>query len=360
MKRELFVSFLLIYVAGVLWLAYATPVTTHEAKIYLNSGQIFKELLQLSRELFGYKFGIRVPSILFAVLDTTLFYLLSREYLEKKSDRYLALFIFLMLPGTIAAFVLLNLSVAVLALVLCIFLAYKKGNDAVVIISMLALFFIDPAAVFLFVTVGAYAFTQRRKWIFIFAISLSIAMIILHRAYFIGDKPSTHFLDLFALYAALFSPLVFIYFFYAHYRILIRGKKDLLWFVAFVAFVSSLLLSIRQKVYVTDFAPYLLPAIILMVKVYFGSLRVRLECFRGRYKIAFAVVMSSLILTALSIFSYPLTYRLMGEPNSHFAHRLYEAQKRVEKLKKGAGCFDENEPLKQKRVYRYFGLDRCF
>ena len=140
----------------------------------------------------------------------------------------------------------------------------------------------------------------------------------------IPSRPTGHFAEIFGLYAALFSPFLFLYFVYTLYRILLRNKKNILWVISFTALTFSLLLSIRQRVALTDFAPYVMIAVPLMVWIYYQSVRVRLPQFQKIYKNAFYVVFAMLIFNTLVILTHRFTYYLSDENPKHFASRLYK------------------------------------
>jgi hypothetical protein len=95
--------------------------------------------------------------------------------------------------------------------------------------------------------------------------------------------PKGHFLDAIGIYAAIFSPIIFIYIFYVLYRRYLTKDFDILWFISSVILVLSLLLSFRQRVNLEIFAPYVILALPLMAQSFESSYRVRLNIFRKRY-----------------------------------------------------------------------------
>ena len=143
------------------------------------------------------------------------------------------------------------------------------------------------------------------------------------------------------------------------YRILLREKKTLLWYISFTALIFSLVLSIRQRVYIADFAPYVMIAIILMLDVFNHSIRVRLPAFQKRYKIGFFMVVCVLALSTIIIVSHKFSYYMMKEDSKHFAKRIYEPYDLANDLKqKGQKCYNK---AKGREVYQlhYYGISSC-
>ncbi len=151
------------------------------------------------------------------------------------------------LPGTLTATVLANVAIIVLPLVLLFVILYEKGHFFVLPFIMLALFFIHEASIIFFIAVLLYALMHKDKILFIFSLAFLVAFIYFSKGIEIGGRPAGHFAEIFGLYATIFSPLLFLYFVYAMYRILLRGKKTLLWYISFTALAFSFLLSIRQR-----------------------------------------------------------------------------------------------------------------
>src|SRR5665811_2213125 len=108
-----------------------------------------------------------------------------------------------------------------------------RGYVIILPFIMLALFFVHEASIIFFVAVFLYAVMHKEKMLAIFSSAFIVAFIYLAKGIEIGGRPSGHFVEIFGLYATVFSPLLFLYFFYAMYRILLREKKTLLWYISF-------------------------------------------------------------------------------------------------------------------------------
>jgi hypothetical protein len=149
----------------------------------------------------------------------------------------------------------------------------------------------------------------------------------------VGGRPRGYFLETFGLYASIFSPILFLYFFYALYRVGLKEEKDLYWYIAFTSLGLSLLFSLRQKVNIVDFAPFVVIAIPLMVKLFLHSFRVRLKIFRGKHILFAKVMLSVLILNfIILLFNKPL-YLIIDNNKNHFAYKYHNIKELAQQLK---------------------------
>ena len=359
MKKQHFFLALFFYVIAVFYLAATTPISPHEAKILYTSQDVVGTLMRWGESLVPGFIGLRVFYLFFGFVTVGLFYELSRRYFPKREDAYLSTFIFMFLPGILTATTLVNVAIIVLPLVLLFVLLYEKGHFVVLPFIMLALFFIHEASIIFFVAVLLYAVIHKDKKLIIVSSAFLFAFIYLAKGIEIGGRPSGHFIEVFGLYATIFSPLIFLYFFYAMYRILLREKKTLLWYISFTAFAFSLLLSIRQRVYITDFAPYVMIAIVLMLDVFNHSVRVRLPEFQKRYKWGFYVVMVFLALSAFVIVFHKMLFYAAADPSRHFANRIYAPYLLAEQLKaEGITCYDDVH-WRERYQLRYYSISPC-
>ena len=358
MGKKLFLWLLFLYVILSVFLAATTPITPHEAKNLYESHSLVTLLMQWGTHIIPGLLGLRLFFMLFAFLSLRIFYELSQRYFKKREDVYLSTVLFMFLPGIITATVLANVGIIVLMLILLFVLLYERRNFVLLPFIMLALFFIHEASIIFFVALLFYGITHKDKPLAVLSGAFILAFVYLAKGIEISGRPTGHFIEVFGLYAAVFSPLLFLYFFYTMYRILLRGKKTLMWYISFTALVVSLLLSIRQKVYITDFAPYVMISTIAMVEVFMNSLRVRLPQFRKRYKRAFYVVMGFLVLSvAMLVFSRPL-YIVTKEGTHPFAAQVFTPYYFAQKLKaEGKKCYDAKG--RAALQLRYYGISSC-
>jgi len=359
MKKQHFIFILILYVVAVFYLTATTPISSHEATHYYSIHDIVSLLMHWGEKITGGFLGIRLFFILFGFLSIAFFYALSRRYFKERRDAYIATTLFMLLPGVLTATSLANIAIIVLPLVLFFVLMYERQSFWSLPFVMLALFFIHEASIIFFVALLAYGIVHKDKKLSILSSAFLIAFVYLSKGIEIGGRPSGHFLEIFGLYATVFSPLLFFYFFYAMYRILLREKKTLLWYISFTALVFSLLLSIRQRVYITDFAPYVTISVILMLDVFNHSVRVRLRMFQKSYKRAFYLVVALLVVSVFMIVFHQVLFYLMKDPSQHFAYRIYKPYILAKELKKkGISCYNGKHGREESQL-RYYHINRC-
>lgn len=359
MKKQHIFFATFVYVCAVLYLAITTPISPHEAKIFYTSEDLVSKLMHWGETLVGGFIGLRFFFVLLGFVSIALFYKLSRQHFTKREDAYTATALFMFLPGILTAGVLVNVTILVLPLVIFFVLMYERGHFWSLPLVMLALFFIHEASIIFFVALLIYALVDKDKKLSIVSAAFLIAFIYFAKGIEIGGGPTGHFVEIFGLYASVFSPLLFLYFFYALYRILLREKKTLLWYISFTALAFSLLLSIRQRVYITDFAPYVTISIIVMLDVFNNSVRVRLPEFQKYYKRGFYVVIAFLTLSVSVIISHKVTYDLAVDPSKHFAKRIYEPYYLAKQLKKDVVPCYKHSRGKERYQLRYYGIPLC-
>jgi hypothetical protein len=359
MKKQHFLLAFLFYAIAVFYLAITTPITAHEAKILYTSNDIVGTLVKWGDSLGIGVIGLRSFSLFFGFLSIGLYYQLSRRHFKKSKDVYLSTFIFMFLPGILTATTMANVAIIVLPIVLLFVLLHEKGYQLLLPPLMLALFFVHEASIVFFVAVLAYAVMYKEKILAIFSLAFLLAFVYFSKGIEIGGVPSGHFVEVFGLYATVFSPLLFIYFFYAMYRILLREEKSLIWYISFTALAFSLLLSIRQSVHITDFAPYVMIAVVLMLKAFNNTIGVRLPEFQKRYKRGFIVVISFLALTVFLIVGHKLLYLVLEDPRKHFVHRIYKPYLLAKELKsEGIECYDGAHGRERYQL-RYYNILPC-
>ncbi len=359
MSKILFYSFIFFYTIALFYLAWSTPISPHEAKIFYSEDGIVNILMHFGHNILGGFIGIRLFFLIIGLISIYLYFKVTQIYLHKDEDGYLATAIYIMLPGMITALVLANISVLVIPLVLIFLLVHHRGWIWMQFIVISLLFLIHDASVIFFISIFIYALIHKERALSILSGVFLLLSIIIVRGVEIGGRPSGHFADIFGLYTALFSPLLFIYFFYTLYRILLREEKNILWYISFGALVASLILSIRQRISITDFAPYVIISIVLMLDSFNKTMRVRLPIYRKQYRVGFIIVVGSLIVVSSSIIFHQALFYLFSNPKRHFASRLYQPYWLAQELhKNNIDCFNAK---KRDEVYqlRFYGIDSC-
>ncbi len=359
MSQRLFYGFLLLYLLALLHLVTTLPIGPHEALVYYEDHGILGYLAHLCDGCFGNSLDFRLPFLLFGVMNIPLFYYISYFYFKNSEESYLATTIFLLLPGIITASVIINIAVIVIGLVLSFIILYEKQHHLSAYVVMVLLLLVHDASIIFFIGVAIFALSRTEYYLFSLSLLLGVLSLLLFNGLDIGGVPKGKFLELFGLYMALFSPLVFFYFFYALYRIWIKETKGILWYISFTAFMVSIFLSFRQQVIMTDVAPYVIVAVVLMLVTYHKTLHVRLPQFQQGYIVGYRIVMGSLVLSAVIIFFHSTLFIFLKDRRQHFAYRFYQPYwLSLELKKRGQNCYT----VKDKRVQyqlRYYGIKEC-
>jgi len=359
MKKQHLILFGFLYSCAVLYLSITTPISPHEAKTFYTSSDIVSSFMHFGHDLLGGFIGIRIFFILFGFITILLFYKVSRHYFLKKEDAYITTVLFMFLPGIVTASTVVNVAILVLPLVLLFVLMYERKHYWQLPFIMLALFFIHEASIIFFVALFFYALVHKDQKLGITSLTFLLTFLYLAKGIEIGGRPSGHFAEIFGLYATIFSPLLFLYFFYAMYRILLREKKHLLWYISFTALAFSLILSIRQRIQITDFAPYVMISLVLMLDVFNHSVRVRLPEFQKQYKRGFNIVLFVLAFSVLLIVTHKVSYEFMSNSDKHFAKRIYHPYYLSKSLKKeGKACYDASSRHERYQL-RFYEIQTC-
>lgn len=334
MRERLFL-FLILVLSSIL-LAYGTQsisISYDEAKTFFHGNDFIHYLAVYSTQLLGQNdFALRLPFILLHLASIILLYKIGKLFLKKKVDRIVSVAIYALLPGVNSVALLVNSGIVVIFFSLLFTYLYLKEYKVASHLVLITSLFIDNSFTIFYIALFVYALMKRKTDLFILTLILFSASMYLY-GFDTGGKPKGYFVDTLGVYAVVFSPFLFLYFVYAMYRILIKEEKNLLWYISFFSLVVSLLLSLRQKLLLEDFAPFVVLSVPLMVKVFFNSYRVRLPSFRKLHTLFFTLVLVTLFAnTMLSFFHKPL-YAFMDEPSKHFAINYDIAKELADALK---------------------------
>lgn len=334
-EEKPFLFLLLLLFINLLFLGQYTSalsISGHEAKIVYLQETILHDVVNISMNLFGWNdLGLRIPFLFIHAINAVLIYFLSRRLLRKSSDALFATLIYLLLPGVNSAALLISKAGFLITCVLVLLLVlphYRKLSFALLSAFMI----LDNAFAVLYLALFFYALYKKDNVLIIVSL-LMFAINMYIFGFDDGGKPKGYFLDTFGVYSVIFSPLVFIYFFYSIYRTLIKEEKTLLWFIVFITFAFSLMLSFRQKIRIEDFAPLFVVGTPLMIRTFLHGYRVRLPQFRKKYRMMFQIVITSLILNFIFIFWNKPLYHLYEEKEKHFAYHSHVAKELAFELK---------------------------
>lgn len=217
---------------------------------------------------------------------------------------------------------------------------------------LISALFIDKTFNILFLTFFFFGIYKKKSTMFIISFIL-FALNLTFYGFEVSGKPKGYLLDTLGIFAACFSPLIFIYFFYVLYRLTFKDDKSLLWFLGSITFVFCLLLSLRQKLYLEDFLPFCVICTPLLVKTLMQSYRVRLPRFRLKYKIFIECAFAFLLFCYFSIIANNILYFFIKNPNNHFANNYHIVKELAYKLNQnGINSIHAKKEL-QKRLLFY-------
>lgn len=301
--------------------------------------------------------ALRLPMIALHVISFFLLYGISRFYLTKETDRLWLMLVYVLLPGiTSAALVVDPAGLKIALTFLFVYLFLRFGFYAYALLPLYA--WIDASFLPLFIAIVFYGIMIKKYPIALFAAALGII------AYFrsginIGGIPHGHFIDALGIYAAIFSPIVFLYLFYVMYRRFITNERDLLLLIGTVAFGISLLLSFRQRVEIQSFAPFLMVILPLAAQTFFHTYRIRLRMFRKRYQYLFYTALVILVVNTLAVFFNQYFYHFLKDPTRHFSYPMHVVKELAAQLhQKNINCVYTDEEKLQLRL-RFYGIGEC-
>lgn len=341
-SRHIAFSVFLICLIDFVFLLYAAnslSISYNEAEIFFQKHSLLGYILKLSAHFFGQNdLAVRGVMIFFHIASVVLMYKVSKFYIKLEFDRIVAVLLFVLLPGTLAsALIINNAGICITLALLCIYLFHIKKKILFSLFFCLA-FFIDGDFLIFYAGFFIFALYKRKP-----PLAWLSAILFLLTLYFFGfetnGRPSGHFIDTFGIFAAVFSPFVFIFFVYTIYRIWVKEKKDLLWFITICSFCFCMIVSVRQRLELEQFLPFCVIATPLMVRVFFNSYRVRLPKFRKGHKICTGLVMLFLVFNWSAIIFNQVFYLFLNDPTKHLTYKFDVAKELADKLKE-AGVQD--------------------
>ena len=264
-----FYSFLLVLVFILLLKAdMSLSISYKEALNVFVNNSILSYITKSSMYFFGQNdIAIRLPFILFYAFSVLLMYKLTENYFKYEKDRFVSICIFMVLPGVLSASLLVNSAIIVTFLILLYLYYYQKYNNHSYFLLIFFLL-VDNSFAILYLALFFFSLkNQDKKLTYISMILFIISMYIY--GFTTDGKPRGFLVDTVAIYATVFSPLLFIYFVYSIYRVGIKDEKTLAWYISVTALVLSVVFSIRQRIYIEDFAPYVVISLPLMLKTFF-------------------------------------------------------------------------------------------
>ena len=344
------------YTSLVCYFAYFIPITQNEAFEFYKTDSLISKMMYFGYGLSQNVFGLRAVFVLNAVVSLLLFDIFSNDILKNQKDATQASAIFSILPAMIFGGAIANVALLALNLVLLYLIFYYRKFYIGEATALLLLFFVHDASIVFFLSILIYAIFKKEQRTAIYSIVALFGFLYFDRGIEIGGGPRGHFVEIFSIYAALFSPFVFLYFLYVMYRIWIKEDKDIVWSISSFSIFVSILLSVRQRIVVTDFTPYILVGFVLMFRVYFQSIRVRLPKFQKVYKNGFMLSLSVLISMLMFVFFQPIIFYYNGQ---YLFTKIYAPYKIQQVLKsKNVHCHNSKNQ-KEELQLKFYDISQC-
>lgn len=353
--------FFLIIGLDALWLALQIgelSISYNEAEILKGNFSFLQLLVNSSITLFGQNdFAMRSPMIFLHILSAVLLYGISKNYIKVQRNRLWLLIIFILLPGVISSAIIVNSAGLILFGLLLFVYIYEnyslKYSYLLLFLYMLA----DGGFAALFMGLVFYSLYKKDKKFLLFNLLMFLSSLFIYGIDTHGS-PKGYFLDSIGIYAAIFSPIIFIYLFYTLYRKYLTKELDMLWFISTVALLFSLLLSFRQRVPIEYFAPYVMLSLPLVAQTFEHSYRVRLSMFRGNYRLAFIISIVLLLINSSAVFFNKYLYYVIEKPKKHFSYKMHVAKELAEELK-GMGISCVETDAKMSKRLEFYGVTKC-
>jgi len=320
-------SFLLFYTASTF------SLSSKEIEIfYSNEHNLLWYITHISTHFLGTtNLGIRFVFIIFYILSVIIAYLLTDDYFSKPIDRLISILIFMALPGLNSAAILIDNSIIVVFCILLYLYLFKLYGKEYY--SLLFLFLIiDNSFVVLYLALFFYSMKKKDNVLLAISLFLFAASMYMY-GFEIDGRPKGYFLDTFAIYATIFSPVIFIYFFYTMYRVAIKEEKDLYWYIAATSLLLSFIFSLRQRIDIADFAPFVVIAVPVMVKLFLHSYRIRLRDYRKKHNLFARVMLLVLFVNIYLLLFNKVIYLFLDNPKDHFAYKFHGTSQLASKLK---------------------------
>jgi hypothetical protein len=356
-NRLLLALIIFIDVAFLLYGISSLSISYHEAEVFFDQKNFIHFIAHVSTMVFGQNdYALRLPFMLFHLGSIVLMYKISVFYFQKEMDRIITVLIFVLLPGVTSAAILVNSATVVIFFTLLFIYLYLKKRENYYAFLLPLLVFVDDSFLTLFLALFVYGFFKKEYFIASLSFMLVLASLYLY-GFDMTNDPKVYFFNVFAVYAVIFSPFLFLYFFYALYRIWIKEEKSLIWYISFVALVFSIVLSTRKMILIEDFAPFVVIATPLIYTMFLKSYRIRLPELRGVLKFWFGFIFVSLVLIFGVTHLNKYLYFFIDKPHKHFAYKYHLAKELAYELKKSGINGIKTDYRLEKRL-KFYDIDK--
>jgi hypothetical protein len=333
-------------------------ISYYEALLVSGDFSFLQLLIKSSIFIFGQNdYALRLPMIVLHLSSAILLFKISKNYLKLERNRIWLLLIFILLPGVMSSAIIVNSAGLILFALLLFVYVYENHSIKTTYILLFCYMLIEGSFAILFVALALFSLYKKERNNFLFSTALFFGSLLLYGIDTHGS-PKGYFIDSIGIYAAIFSPIIFIYLVYVLYRRYLTKDLDILWFIATVALVFSLLLSFRQRITIEYFAPYLILALPLVAQTFEHSYRVRLDLFRKKYRWVFIISLALLFVNSSVMFFNKYLYQIIKEPKKHFSYNMHIA-KELSKELKSRDIYCVNTDKKMQKRLEFYGVTKC-
>ena len=358
MNKLILLSIISLDVLLLLYQTTTISLSAHEANLLYGDFSFIQWIEKSVLNLFGQSdLVLRIPMIFLHLLSVILLYLVSMKYINDSGHRIWNILVFILLPGIISSALMVD-SAGFIIFGLLLFIYIYENYALEYTYPLLALFSVfDEGFIYLFISLIFYAYYKKYTVLLLLNIILIIISVYLYGINLHGS-PEGHLLDTIGLYAAIFTPIIFIYIFYILYRRFLSKEINVLWFISSIPLLISILLSFRQNIYIANFAPYFIMALPLAAQTFSTTYKVRLKIFRKKYKIIFFLSFLFLLLNFFVVIFNRELYIFIEKPQKHFARKMHIAKELAFELKKkNILCVSTEESMA--RRLNFYGIGIC-
>ena len=320
-------------------------ISYYEAQIYYSDSNLGAILRYISSIFNSNEIALRTIYLMIHIANSCLIYTISLKILKRQSDCVIAAILYMFLPGVLVSALIVNQASIAIFLTLIIILFQQYSKPILMILTLIITLLFSEPFIALYLAVMLFGIFNRDKKMVVLGAAFCIIWYYLN-GFEASGKPKGYFLDSMAVFAAVFSPLVFIYFIYTLYRIAIKESKGFLWFISITAIGVCMLLSMRQRVELEIFLQFCVIFVPVMVRTFFSSYRSRLPKFRNIHKFLTIIVLATLAINSLVIIFNQYLYIFLDRPSQHFAYKYDIAKDLANKLKSmGITSISTNQTL---------------
>ena len=358
MKKSIIYIIVFIDIMILLFQTSQVSISYNEANIFYGDVTFLQQLVSFSTSIFGQNdFSLRLPMILLHLGSVFFLYETSKKYIHTERNRIWLVLIFILLPGIVSSAILVNnAGLIIFGLFLYVYISQKYSEKVLFALSFIYLF-VNAGFIYLFIGTSVYYLYKKRYAITVYYITLLLLSLFLYGFETYGI-PKGHFLDTLGLYATIFTPIIFVFIFYALYRRYLTSQTDLIWFLSSTVLVLSLLLSFRQKIQIEYVAPYLMISLPIVAQTFISSYRIRLKQFRKRYKLIFVLSLLFLAINYLLVIFNKELYPFFDNPKKHFVYKNHIASELAKKLTlAGIECVHTNNVMALR--LEFYGIESC-